>query len=295
MSQIVVITGAGGGLGSVAAKTLAKKGKKIAILDFSLENAQKIVDEITADGGVAIAVKCDVTDKTSLEQAREVVREKLGKGQVLINFAGIQEPLAMTTTEQYVPGQELDTEVAVMPENPEDFRAAKAELIKKERSLFNLDAQQVMKVMNVNWLGTFIACQVFAVDMIGQEGCSIVNIASVGAFEALSKVPGYASSKAAVKMLTEWLSNYLAVAGIRVNAIAPGFFLTPLNHDMYVAPDGSYTPRYDNVIHRMPMGRLGNIKELMGTLEYLIDPELSGYVSGVTIKVDGGYGCCPGI
>lgn len=295
MSQVVVITGAGGGLGSMFAKALAKSGKKVAVLDFNLENAEKVAEEIRADGGTAIAVKCDVSDKSSMEAARAQVREELGKCDALINCAGIQEPLAMTTTEKYAPGQELDTEVAELPENPEDPRAARAALVQKERSLFNLDAKQLQRVMNVNWLGTFVACQVFSVDMIGREGCSIVNIGSVATFEALSKVPAYASSKAAVGMLTLWLASYLSGTGVRVNAVAPGYFLTPLNHDMYVNPDGSYTQRYDNVLHRLPAGRLGETKELVGAIEFLIDPKAAGYVNGVVLKVDGGFGACPGI
>ena len=151
--------------------------------------------------------------------------------------------------------------------------------------------------MNVNWLGTVMACQVFAVNMVGRDGCSIINITSMAAYDALSMVPAYASSKAAVDMFTKWLSNYLSnTAGkVRVNAVAPGYFLTPLNHDMYVNPDGSYTQRYWNVIHRTPMGRLGDPKELVGALRFFADPEMSGYITGQVIAVDGGFLSCPGI
>ena len=152
-------------------------------------------------------------------------------------------------------------------------------------------------MMNVNWLGTFTACQVFAVDMVGREGCSIINITSMAAYDALSMVPAYASSKAAVDMFTRWLSNYISneYGKVRVNAVAPGYFLTPLNHDMYVNPDGSYTARYDHVIHRTPMGRLGEPEELVGALKFFADPQLSGYITGQVIAVDGGFLSCPGI
>ena len=155
----------------------------------------------------------------------------------------------------------------------------------------------LLRVMDVNWLGTVMACQVFAVNMVGRDGCSIINITSMAAYDALSMVPAYASSKAAVDMFTKWLSNYLSnTAGkVRVNAVAPGYFLTPLNHDMYVNPDGSYTQRYWNVIHRTPMGRLGDPKELVGALRFFADPEMSGYITGQVIAVDGGFLSCPGI
>ena len=123
------------------------------------------------------------------------------------------------------------------------------------------------------------------------------HLIGMAAYDALSMVPAYASSKAAVDMFTKWLSNYLSnTAGkVRVNAVAPGYFLTPLNHDMYVNPDGSYTQRYWNVIHRTPMGRLGDPKELVGALRFFADPEMSGYITGQVIAVDGGFLSCPGI
>ena len=147
MEQVVVITGAGGGLGSIFAKEFAKDGRKVAILDFNLEAAGRVAEEIRASGGRAAAFSCDVTDKASLEAARRNVRETFGACDVLINCAGIQDPLAKTTKEAYEPGDELGTET-------DD----------ESRTLFNLDGSRLLKVMNVNWLGTFTACQVFAVD-----------------------------------------------------------------------------------------------------------------------------------
>ena len=280
MEQVVVITGAGGGLGSIFAKEFAKDGRKVAILDFNLEAAGRVAEEIRASGGRAAAFSCDVTDKASLEAARRNVRETFGACDVLINCAGIQDPLAKTTKEAYEPGDELGTET-------DD----------ESRTLINLDGSRLLKVMNVNLMGTFTACQVFAVDMVGREGCSIINITSMAAYDALSMVPAYASSKAAVDMFTRWLSNYISneYGKVRVNAVAPGYFLTPLNHDMYVNPDGSYTARYDHVIHRTPMGRLGEPEELVGALKFFADPQLSGYITGQVIAVDGGFLSCPGI
>ncbi|MDD3368880.1 MAG: SDR family oxidoreductase [Lachnospiraceae bacterium] len=294
MKQVVVMTGAGGGLGSTFAKEFAKKGKQVAVLDFNLEAAEKTVEEIRKAGGTAIAVKCNVTDKASLEKARETVRKELGKCNVLINCAGIQDPLAKTTKEAYCKDDEKETVVA----KPKDgTKEAYDEILAKDRTLFNIDAERLLKVMNVNWLGTVMTCQVFAVDMVGTEGNSIINITSMAAYDALTMVPAYASSKAAVDMFTRWLSNYLSneYGKVRVNAVAPGYFLTPLNHDMYVNSDGTYTQRYYNVIHRTPMGRLGDTKELVGALLFFAEPEMSGYITGQVIAVDGGFLSCPGI
>lgn len=297
MEQIVVITGAGGGLGSVFAKEFAKDGKSVAVLDFNMAAAEKTAEDIRKKGGIAIAVQCDVTDKKSLEAAREKVKEALGKPDVLINCAGIQDPLAKTTEECYMQGDELDTVVNKLnPDNP-DHKKALEELLAKKRTLFNIDSDTLLKVVRVNWLGTVMACQVFAVDMVGRDGCSIINITSMAAYNALTKVPAYASSKAAVDSFTKWLSNYLSNehGKVRVNAVAPGYFLTPLNHDMYVNPDGTYTERYYNVIHRTPMGRLGDPLELAGALKFFADPKASGYITGQVIAVDGGFLSCPGI
>lgn len=297
MKQIVVITGAGGGLGSIFAKEFAKENKEVAILDFNLEAAERVAAEIRENGGTAVAVKCNVTDKRSLEEARAEVRKKLGRCNVLINCAGIQDPLAKTTKEAYETGDETDTEVAKIARDAADPKTAYEEILGKTRTLFNLDGDRLLRVMNVNWLGTVMTSQVFAVDMVGREGSSIINITSMAAYDALSMVPAYASSKAAVDMFTKWLSNYLSnqCGKVRVNAVAPGYFLTPLNHDMYVNPDGTYTQRYYNVIHRTPMGRLGDPAELTGALKFFADPAMSGYITGQVIAVDGGFLSCPGI
>ena len=288
MGKIIVITGAGGGLGSIFAAELSKDGYEIAILDFDKDAAEKTAKNICRQGGKAVALLCDVTDRVSMERAREELHKSLGICDILINCAGIQDPLAKTSAESYEAGDEQ-----IPPESRASLSASK----KHKRTLFNLEANRLAKVMNVNWLGTVISCQIFAADMVGREGCSIINITSMAAYDALSTVPAYASSKAAVDMFTKWLSNYLSntYGKVRVNAVAPGYFLTAINHDMYVNPDGSYTNRYYNVIHRTPMGRLGNPKELVGALRFFADPDMSGYITGQVIAVDGGFLSCPGI
>lgn len=280
-NKIVVITGAAGGIGSVFAKELASEGYAVAVLDYNLESAKKIANEIVENNWKAIAIQGNVIDRNSMENAREQVKEQLGLCNVLINCAGIQDPLAKTTNKAYIFGEEL-----------RDLRNNT-----NDRSFFDLEGESLSNVMNVNWLGTIISSQTFAVDMVGREGNSVINITSMAAYDALSMVPGYASSKAAVDMFTKWLSNYLAnqEGKVRVNAVAPGYFVTPLNKDMYVKPDGSYTERYYNVINRTPMGRLGEIKELVGAIKFFADPEMSGYITGQVIAVDGGFLSCPGI
>lgn len=289
MKQVIVITGAGGGLGSIFAAEFAKDGHDVAILDYNLDAARRVEAEIVHANGHAVAAQCDVTNKKSLEDARDVVRKTFGTCNVLINCAGIQDPLAKTSRETYCPHDEDNTTI-FDSQNMSDALHA-------NRTLFNLDANHLLNVMKVNWLGTIIASQVFAVDMVGRDGNSIINITSMAAYDALSMVPAYASSKAAVDMFTKWLSNYISneYGKIRVNAVAPGYFLTPLNHDMYVNSDGSYTQRYYNVIHRTPMGRLGDPHELIGALKFFTDPSMSGYITGQVIAVDGGFLSCPGI
>lgn len=291
--KILVLTGAGGGLGHVFAKGLSNDGYRIALLDYNYETIQELSKEINAEGGESTAIQCDITSKESLEQARKIVRSTYGKCNVLVNCAGIQDPLAKTTKEKYVSGDEKDTIVAKLGDEHRDRKT----LLARDRTIFNIDSDALSRVMNVNWLGTINTCQVFAVDLVGIEGNSIINITSMAAYEALSLVPAYASSKAAVDMFTRWLSNYISneYGKVRVNAVAPGYFLTPLNQDMYVNKDGSYTQRYYNVINRTPMGRLGNPKELLGALRFFADPNMSGYITGQMIAVDGGFLSCPGI
>jgi NAD(P)-dependent dehydrogenase (short-subunit alcohol dehydrogenase family) len=291
--RVLVLTGAGGGIGSVFAKGLAADGYAIALLDYNKQSIGELAEQINGENGVAVAIQCDVTKKESLEQARSEVRRTLGPCNVLVNCAGIQDPLAKTSFEQYAPGHEKNTHVAKMGDDAADLAA----LVAMQRTIFNIDTDAMDRVMRVNWLGTVVACQVFGVDMVGTEGNSIINITSMAAYEALSLVPAYASSKAAVDMFTKWLSNYISneYGKVRVNAVAPGYFLTPLNRDMYVHSDGTHTERYAHVINRTPMGRLGDIQDLLGAVRFFADPTMSGYITGQMIAVDGGFLSCPGI
>jgi len=271
VKDIVVITGAGGALCSSFALELGRQGKRIAVLDMDSRKARAVADQIVKSGGEAVAVCCDVTSKQSILKAREAVRKALGKCTILINGAGINHPRASTSREYYEEGEEVRQE----PEGITNF--------------FTLDPGAMEKVIAVNFMGTFLCSQVFAEDMIGQQNATIINISSMNATEPMTKVPAYAASKAAVSNLTKWLAVYLADAKIRVNAIAPGFYLTDVNKDMYIMEDGSTSARYKKVISHTPMRRFGHPDELLGTLTYLCDYKMSGYVTGTILPVDGGF------
>ncbi len=220
-SRTVVITGAGGVLCGVFARALAETGANLALLDINYDAVAALADELNKGGGSAIACKANVLDRESLALAHAAVLESFGKCDILINGAGGNNPRATTTKEYYFPG-DIDSDVV---------------------SFFDLDQSGVEFVFNLNFLGTLLPTQTFAQDMLGREGCSIVNISSMNAFTPLTKIPAYSGAKAAVSNFTQWLAVHFAKQGIRVNALAPGFFITKQNHDMLIAPDGSYTAR----------------------------------------------------
>ncbi|MBQ8759166.1 MAG: SDR family oxidoreductase, partial [Clostridia bacterium] len=238
--KVVVVTGAGGVLCSGFAKTAAQCNAKVAVLDLNLEAAQAVADEIVADGGVAIAVKANVLETASMEAAKAEVDAKLGSCDVLINGAGGNNPTGTTTKEYLVPADlENDAEISGI------------------KTFFDLDPAGVSFVFNLNVLGTLIPTQVFAKDMAKKEGCSIINVSSMNAFCPLTKIPAYSGAKAAVSNFTQWLAVHFSKVGIRVNAIAPGFFATLQNKALLFNEDGSLTPRSDKIISHTPMGRFG--------------------------------------
>ena len=269
----IVITGAGGVLCGVFAHALAETGANLALLDINLEAAQKVADEINAAGGKALACRANVLDRADLEAAHAVILEKFGRCDILLNGAGGNNPRATTTNEYYFPG-DIDSDVV---------------------SFFDLDQKGVEFVFNLNFLGTLLPTQVFAQDMLGREGCNIVNISSMNAFTPLTKIPAYSGAKAAISNFTQWLAVHFAKEGIRVNALAPGFFVTKQNHDMLINPDGSYTPRSEKIIAGTPMGRFGRPEELVGTLLFLICNEAASFITGTVIPIDGGFAAYSGV
>ena len=271
--KVAVVTGAGGVLCGMFAKTLAEAGAKIAVLDLNLEAARRVADEITQSGYVGKAYKANVLERESLEEVHEKVLEELGPCDILVNGAGGNNPKAQTEKEYFEIGDiEADT-----------------------ISFFDLDQNGIQFVFNLNFIGTLLPTQVFAKDMIGREGCSILNVSSMNAFTPLTKIPAYSGAKAAVSNFTQWLAVHFSKVGIRVNAIAPGFFVTNQNRGLLFEEDGTPTARTEKILAATPMKRFGKAEELNGTLLYLLNNDAAGFVTGVVIPVDGGFSAYSGV
>ena len=274
--RVAVVTGGGGVLCGDFAKTLAKQGVKVAVLDLNEAAAQKVADEIVADGGVAIAVGCNVLEKESMENARAIINEKLGTCDILLNGAGGNNPKGTTTKETL----------------------EKIDLIEKNddiKTFFDLDASGISFVFNLNFLGTLIPTQVFARDMAEKENTCIVMVTSMNAYRPLTKIPAYSAAKAAVKNFTEFMAVHFADVGIRVNAIAPGFFSTNQNKTLLWNEDGTPTPRTNKILSATPMKRFGEAHELSGALLFLCDEAYSSFITGTSICVDGGFSAYSGV
>lgn len=274
--RVAVVTGGGGVLCADFAKSLAKQGVKVAILDLNEAAAQKVADEINADGGVAIAVGCNVLQQESMENARNVIAEKLGTCDILLNGAGGNNPKGTTTKETL----------------------EKIDLVEKDENIktfFDLDANGISFVFNLNFLGTLIPTQVFARDMAEKENTCIINITSMNAYRPLTKIPAYSAAKAAVKNFTEFMAVHFADVGIRVNAIAPGFFSTNQNKALLWNEDGTPTDRTKKILNATPMKRFGESEELTGALMFLCDEAYSGFITGTSICVDGGFSAYSGV
>ena len=273
-SKVIVITGAGGVLCGNFAKELAKDGHKVALLDINIDAAEKLAEEIRANGGKAIAIKTNVLDKESLENAHAEVNKAFGKCQILINGAGGNNPRGTTTNEYFNP-EDIDREDIV--------------------SFFDLQPEGISFVFDLNFLGVLLPTQVFAKDFVMGEKGSILNISSMNAYTPLTKIPAYSGAKAAVSNLTQWFAVHFANAGVRVNAIAPGFFVTNQNRGLLFNEDGSPTARTNKILNATPMGRFGEADELMGTVRYLLDDSMSSFVTGVVIPIDGGFSAYSGV
>ena len=274
--RVAVVTGGGGVLCGDFAKTLAKQGVNVAVLDLNEAAAQKVADEIVADGGVAIAVGCNVLEKESMEKAREIINEKLGTCDILLNGAGGNNPKGTTTKETL----------------------EKIDLIEKNddiKTFFDLDANGISFVFNLNFLGTLIPTQVFARDMAEKENTCIVMVTSMNAYRPLTKIPAYSAAKAAVKNFTEFMAVHFADVGIRVNAIAPGFFSTNQNKALLWNEDGTPTERTKKILNATPMKRFGESEELTGALLFLCDEAYSSFITGTSICVDGGFSAYSGV
>lgn len=275
MLKTIVLTGAGGVLCSAMAKSLAKQGNKIAVLDLRQEAADKVANEIKDTGGEAIGVTANVLEKESLEKAKKIVNEAFGKVDILINGAGGNHPLGTTSNSFFA--------IEDLKNTTEGFK-----------SFFDLDPKGIEFTFNLNFLGTLIPTQVFATDMVGREGCSILNISSMNAYTPLTKIPAYSGAKAAISNFTQWLAVHFSKVGIRVNALAPGFFLTDQNRALLTNEDGSLTQRGQQIIDQTPMSRYGTSDDLISSTLYLCD-DASSFVTGIVIPIDGGFAAYSGV
>jgi len=271
--KIAVITGGAGVLCREFAKALALCGAKVAILNRTLSKAEAVAAEIAAMGGTAIAVGVDVTKKDSVEAAHEAVLAQLGPCDILINGAGGNNPRATTDKEYFEPG-DIDADT---------------------KSFFDLGDEDIEFVFNLNFIGTLLPTQAFARDMVGHEGCTIINVSSMNAYTPLTKIPAYSGAKAAISNFTQWLAVHFSRVGIRVNAIAPGFFSTEQNKNLLWNEDGTPTARTGKILAATPMGRFGTPEELLGALLFLADDKAASFVTGIVIPVDGGFSAYSGV
>lgn len=271
--KVAVVTGAGGVLCSAFSKTLARAGAKVALLDLNDVAAEEVAAEIRAEGGEAKAYKCDVLNKDICYEVADLIEKEIGKCDILINGAGGNNPKA-TTDKEYFELGDIDADT---------------------KSFFDLDSAGVGFVFNLNFLGTLIPTQAFARQMVGREGCNIINISSMNAYTPLTKIPAYSGAKAAISNFTQWLAVHFSRVGIRVNAIAPGFFSTKQNAALLWNPDGSPTARTGKILAATPMGRFGKSEELDGSLLFLLNNDAASFITGVVIPVDGGFSAYSGV
>lgn len=270
--KVAVVTGAGGVLCSMMAKALSLAGAKVALLDRS-DKAQRFVEEIAAEGGTAKAYYADVLKKDTLAKCHAEILSDFGKCDILINGAGGNNPMA-TTDKEYFEAGDLDADT---------------------KSFFDLSEEGVSSVFNLNFLGTLLPTQEFAKDMIGRKGCSILNISSMNAYTPLTKIPAYSGAKAAVSNFTQWLAVHFSKEGIRVNAIAPGFFSTAQNAKLLWNDDGTPTARTGKILAATPMGRFGETEELLGSVLFLLSEQAAGFITGVVLPIDGGFSAYSGV
>ena len=271
--KTAVVTGAGGVLCSAFSQALARAGAKVALLDLNFDAAKRFADKITAEGGIAKAYQCNVLDKAACFTVADEVERDLGKCDILVNGAGGNSPKA-TTDKEYFEAGDLDADT---------------------KSFFDLESDGIGFVFDLNFLGTLIPTQAFARQMAERGGGNILNISSMNAYTPLTKIPAYSGAKAAISNFTKWLAVHFSKVGIRVNAIAPGFFATKQNAKLLFHDDGTPTARTGKILAATPMGRFGRAEELEGALLFLLNDEAASFITGVVLPVDGGFSAYSGV
>ncbi|MEI4769522.1 SDR family oxidoreductase [Psychrobacillus sp. FJAT-51614] len=269
-ARVAVITGGSGVLCSKMAHELARQGVNIAILNRTAEKGEIVASDIVKEGGIAISIETDVLSRESLVQAKEKILQQFGRIDILINGAGGNHSDAITDTELF-------------DENT------------KGKSFFDLDENGFSSVFSLNFTGTFLSSQVFGKELLKAEAPTIINISSMSSYAPLTKVPAYSAAKASINNFTMWMAVHFAEAGLRVNSIAPGFFITTQNKNLLLDESGNYTARSQKIMEATPMKKFGQPEELLGALLFLIDESYSSFVTGTTLAVDGGFMAYSGV
>jgi len=271
-NQICVITGGAGVLGTVIAKGLASVGVKIAIVDLNKEMADKTAADIEKEFGTkSIGVQANVLEKESLQKAKKEINEKLGKIDLLINGAGGNSPKATTQVEKVEDLNDL------------------------EKTFYGLQMEGFKHVFDLNFMGTLLPTMVFTTDMLTLKKGAVLNISSMNSYKPLTKIPAYSAAKSAINNFTEWLAVHLSKTGIRVNAVAPGFFLT--NQNRFLLTDektGELTARGHKILTNTPMEKFGEPEDLQGAVNFLLS-DISKFITGIVIPVDGGFNAYSGV
>jgi NAD(P)-dependent dehydrogenase (short-subunit alcohol dehydrogenase family) len=275
--QTAVVTGAAGTLCSEIAKELARRGAKVALVGRTFATLENLAAEIVASGGVALPLVADVTDAAAVEAAQREVSARLGPCRFLVNGAGGNQAVATTTTTAF-------DEAELRQGRPDGMRG-----------FFGLDVGAMESVIRTNTLGTVIPCLVFGREMAALRRGAILNFASMNSYRPLTRVPAYALAKAGIVNFTEWLAVYLAPAGVRVNAVAPGFFVNERSRKILMKPEGGLTARGERVMAHTPLGTFGEAKDLLGCVCWLLDDAQARFVTGVTVPVDGGFLASSGV